>query len=201
MSFDIVPIRRRHLKEVMRIDAAVYPQPWSKRLWTQELQRDHRLYRCALHQGTVVGTIGLLVVADDAHVMTVAVDPAMHRQGVATRLLLHAIGEVVDVGCTALTLEVRVSNTAAQALYRRFGMAPVGNRRNYYEPDGEDALVMWAHEIQSSDYRDRLASIASEKSMAVTAAPARAKSREWRPVPQPASRMRKPRTSIMRRTM
>ncbi len=58
---------------------------------------------------------------------------------------------------TALTLEVRADNTAAQGLYRRFGLAPAGVRRAYYQPDGEDALVMWAHDIHEPPYAARSA--------------------------------------------
>jgi ribosomal-protein-alanine N-acetyltransferase len=58
-----------------------------------------------------------------------------------------------------LTLEVRVSNTPAKTLYQQFGFAPVGVRRNYYVETGEDAIVMWARDIDSDDYTRRLADI------------------------------------------
>ena len=63
------------------------------------------------------------------------------------------------MGATALTLEVRVSNKGAQDLYRRFGFGPVGVRKNYYQEINEDALVMWAHEIDQPEYQELLASI------------------------------------------
>ena len=166
MTLEIVPVEKAHLKAIMAIDAQVYPTPWSRRLWQQELEREQRLYRCAVREGVVVGVVGVLLVADDAHVMTVAVDPAAQRTGVATALMLAAAEEAVAAGATALTLEVRVGNTAAQALYRRFGLAPVGHRRGYYEPDGEDALVMWAHDIDGAEFQDRLRSIAAELEIA-----------------------------------
>ena len=59
-------------------------------------------------------------------------------------------------GCTALTLEVRVSNQAAQEMYRRFGYAPAGVRKNYYSETNEDALVMWADDIDTPEYATRL---------------------------------------------
>ena len=161
-----MPVDKRHLKAIMAIDAQVYPTPWSRRLWQQELEREHRLYRCAVRDGSVVGVVGVLLAADDAHVMTVAVDPAAQRSGVATALMLAAAEEAIAAGAKALTLEVRVSNTGAQALYRRFGLAPVGHRRGYYEPDGEDALVMWAHDIDGPEYEARLRGIAAELDVA-----------------------------------
>ncbi len=166
MTVEIVPVDKGHLKAIMAIDAKVYPTPWSRRLWQQELERDQRVYRCAVRDGDVVGVIGVLLAVDDAHVMTVAVDPTVQRSGVATALMLAAVQDAIAAGATALTLEVRASNKGAQELYRRFGMAPVGHRRGYYEPDGEDALVMWAHDIDGPDYRARLQGIAADLAVA-----------------------------------
>ena len=166
MSLQISPVESSDLRAVMAIDAAVYPTPWSRRLWQQELTRPNRLYRCARRDDAVVGVVGALLVAGDAHIMTIAVDPAAQRTGVATALLLDVANRAIAAGSTALTLEVRASNTAAQALYRRFGLAPVGHRRGYYEPDGEDALVMWAHDIDGEDYGRRLRAIAEDTEVA-----------------------------------
>lgn len=166
MNVDIVPVDTGHLDGIMAIDAQVYPTPWSRRLWRQEIAHEQRRYRCAVHDGTVVGVVGVLLADGDAHVMTVAVDPAVQRSGVATALMLAVAREAIDAGASALTLEVRAGNTGAQALYRRFGLAPVGFRRGYYEPDGEDALIMWAHDIDGPDYRTRLEAIAAELAVA-----------------------------------
>ncbi len=156
---DVVPLAKTHLEAVMAIDAQVYPKPWSKKLWHSELGRTDRIYRVALDHGRVVGHIGIMLVDQDAHVMTVAVGPAVQGRRIGTRLLVSVIPAALAAGSRALTLEVRVSNKGAQALYRRFGMAPVGVRKAYYEPDGEDALVMWADDIASDAYATRLASI------------------------------------------
>ena len=150
------------IEEVMAIEAAVYPKPWSKRLWQQELEKDERLYLCARDGQRVLGVSGAMFVGEDAHVMTVAVDPHHQRRGVATALLLALIEAIVERGSTRISLEVRVSNKGAQSLYRRFGFAPVGSRRRYYEPDGEDALVMWLEDVQTETYLHRLEGISAE---------------------------------------
>ena len=67
--------------------------------------------------------------------------------------------QAIERGATALTLEVRAGNTAAQSLYRRFGFAPAGVRREYYKDSGEDALVMWAYDVDAPAYAERLAAI------------------------------------------
>jgi ribosomal-protein-alanine N-acetyltransferase len=96
---------------------------------------------------------------DEAHVTTIAVDPTWHRHQVGTRLLLNLARASVIHGARHLTLEVRMSNAAAQAMYRRFGFETAGVRKNYYAETNEDALVMWAYHIDSPAYADRLAAI------------------------------------------
>jgi [ribosomal protein S18]-alanine N-acetyltransferase len=118
-----------------------------------------RCYRVAKVGPAVVGYAGLMHVADEGHVTTLAVDPAYHRRQVGTRLLLALAHTARDWGCSGLTLEVRMGNAPAQDLYRRFGFAPAGVRKGYYAETGEDALVMWAHDIDGGDYGGRLRSI------------------------------------------
>jgi len=133
LAVQLVPMRRRHLRSVLRIEAQVYPRPWSLALFMSELGlRATRSYVVARVDGVVVGYAGLMLSMDDAHITTIAVDPAWHRQKIATRLLLHLAREVQRRGARNLTLEVRVSNHGAQALYRSFGFHPAGIRKNYY---------------------------------------------------------------------
>ena len=159
----LVPMRRRHLRSVLRIEALVYPRPWSLSLFMSELAlRSTRAYWVARVDGVVVGYCGLMVTGEDGHVTTLAVDPAMHRRGIGTRLLLALAGEAIRRGVTGLTLEVRMSNQPAQELYRKFGFRPAGVRRNYYVETNEDALVMWADDVDDPAYARRLAEIEAE---------------------------------------
>ncbi len=152
----INPMRRRHLRAVGRIEGQVYPRPWTHATFLSELaQRDDRCYLVAKVGNNIVGYAGELFALDDAHVTTIAVDPGWHRHQVGTRLLLAMARNAVSRGSTSLTLEVRVSNKAAQELYRRFGFAPAGIRQRYYE-NVEDAIVMWAHDITGPEYGHRL---------------------------------------------
>ena len=80
--------------------------------------------------------------AGDADLLTIATLPAARRRGVATAMLTRLVGRARQAGCGAVLLEVRVSNTGAQALYRRHGFVPIGRRRRYYLAPVEDALVM-----------------------------------------------------------
>jgi [ribosomal protein S18]-alanine N-acetyltransferase len=154
---EIVPMRRRHLRTVLRIEALAYPRPWSASLFVSELAlRSSRAYLVAKAAGEVVGYGGLMMTMDDGHITTIAVDPRWQRQKIGTRLLVELAREARKRGATSLTLEVRISNEAAKAMYRKFGFAPVGVRRGYYVETGEDAIVMWAHDVHTDEYDARL---------------------------------------------
>jgi ribosomal-protein-alanine N-acetyltransferase len=156
----VQPMRRRHVRSVLRIEQQVYPRPWSSSLFLSELAlRSTRAYYVARVGRELVGYAGLMMTLDEAHVTTIAVDPRRHRSKIGTRLLLVLAREAIARGATALTLEVRMSNTAAQDMYRRFGFGPVGVRKNYYQEVNEDALVMWAHEVDQPAYVALLDSI------------------------------------------
>jgi ribosomal-protein-alanine N-acetyltransferase len=156
----ITPMRRRHLRGVLRIEQQVYPRPWTFGLFLGEIsQRASRVYLVARVGSEVVGYAGMFRAVDDGHITTVAVDPAWQRHGVATRMLLALARAAVDRGCRNLTLEVRMSNSGAQALYQRFGFVPAGVRKGYYPETGEDALVMWANDIDTEAYTARLREI------------------------------------------
>ena len=153
----ISPMRRRHLRNVLRIEAEVYPRPWSLGLFMSELGlKTTRVYLVARIDSQVVGYAGLMLTGSDGHITTVAVDPEWQRNGIASRLLLGLTGAAIARGCTGLTLEVRASNDGAKELYRRFGFAPAGVRKGDYPETTEDAIVMWAHDIDTADYAARL---------------------------------------------
>jgi [ribosomal protein S18]-alanine N-acetyltransferase len=160
IEVQLVPMRRRHLRGVVRIEAQVYPRPWSHSLFVSELAlRSSRSYVVAKVGREVVGYAGLMMSLTDGHITTIAVDPAWHRHGIGTRLLLTLAYEAIERGALALTLEVRLSNRAAQEMYKRFGFTAVGVRKGYYADTGEDALIMWAYEVSEPPYRRLLAGI------------------------------------------
>ncbi len=156
----LVPMRRRHLRSVLRIESQVYPRPWTLSLFLGELGlRGSRYYVVARADGLVVGYAGLMLSLDEAHVTTIAVDPGWQRHGIGSRLLLNLTRAALARGARHMTLEVRVSNQAAQEMYRRFGFETEGVRKNYYAESREDALIMWVHGIDSDEHAARLSAI------------------------------------------
>jgi ribosomal-protein-alanine N-acetyltransferase len=155
-------MRRRHLRSVLRIENQVYPRPWSLPLFMSELNlRTSRVYYVARVGGSVVGYAGLMLTGDEAHITTIAVDPMWHQHKIGSRLMLQMAREAADRGARHLTLEVRMSNAPAQAMYHKFLFRPAGVRKNYYVETNEDALVMWADDIDREAYAARLADIAA----------------------------------------
>lgn len=158
----LTPMRRRHLRTVIRIETEVYPRPWTMNLFVSELgMASSRIYYVAKIGPTVVGYSGLMLVGEDAHVTTIAVDPRWHRHQIGTRLLLNIATRGRERGAKHLTLEVRVGNEPAESMYRMFGFRPAGIRKNYYAETNDDALVMWADDVDSPEYLERLARIES----------------------------------------
>jgi [ribosomal protein S18]-alanine N-acetyltransferase len=159
----IAPMRTKDLRGVLRVEKAVFPHPWSHRLFVEELsQRRSRAYRAAWVGRSIVGFAGQMFIDDESHVNNIAVDPAWQGRGLGRVLMLDLVRTGLAHGARHLTLEVRVGNDPAIALYRRFGMAPVGVRPNYYPESGDDALIMWARDIDSEAYGQRLAEIERE---------------------------------------
>ncbi len=156
----LVPMRRRHLRSVLKIEHQVYPRPWSLSLFLGELAlRNSRHYVVARVDGAVVGYAGLMLSLDEAHVTTIAVDPAWQKHGIGSRLMINLNHAALAWGAQHMTLEVRVSNTAAQHMYARFGFETEGVRKNYYAESGEDALIMWVHYIGGEHHLCRIAAI------------------------------------------
>jgi ribosomal-protein-alanine N-acetyltransferase len=157
VELEVTRMRRRHLRGVMAIERRVYPRPWSPNLFLAEMNEPRdRLYLVARSGREVVGYGGLVVTGEEGHVTNIAVAPEHHRQKVGTRLFYELVQGALRMGCTAVSLEVRVTNWRAQWLYGRFGLWPVGIRRNYYQETNEDALIMWVDHIRTPEYRRHL---------------------------------------------
>jgi ribosomal-protein-alanine N-acetyltransferase len=105
------------------------------------------------------GYAGLWLMVDEAHVTTIGVHPDHRGQGAGELLFLGLADIAQEMRATRITLEVRVSNLSAQALYRKYGLEIAGVRRRYYSDNGEDAYIMWSEPLASADYRNRIANL------------------------------------------
>jgi len=137
------PMRLEDVSAVHEIEQLSFRTPWPAYAFEQEL-RGNRLARYVVARAgdRVVGFAGIWLMVDDAHVTTFGVHPDWRRQAIGRQLLLNVAELAIAIGARRMTLEVRASNEAAQALYHAFGFEIAGRRPHYYTDDGEDALVM-----------------------------------------------------------
>jgi ribosomal-protein-alanine N-acetyltransferase len=155
----MMEIRRLSLQDldaIVAIENAVYPTPWSRSMFAGELAKPFSLSIGAFDPDAG-GLVAYLVVSryvDAWHIMNVAVQPEYRRQGVASRLLDELFELTSGDPRRGYTLEVRVSNATAIALYERFGFEPSGVRRGYYTDNREDALIMWKDPIRQVAARE-----------------------------------------------
>jgi ribosomal-protein-alanine N-acetyltransferase len=152
------------LEAVHDIESRIFPQPWSVNLFRGELLKpDKRVYLTAKVDDKLVGYVGLMLVDGEAHITTMAVDTPYRGKRVGSLLALRIIEIALLKRVHWLTLEVRESNEGAQELYKRFGFKKIGVRQKYYA-DGENAVIMWTNDIQSNEYKTKIASIKKELS-------------------------------------
>ena len=138
------PMRWWDVEAVHRIEADLFPDPWSVEAFWSELAHvpDTRHYVVAEEGGVVVGYAGLLSSAGQADVQTLAVARDRQGAGLGAELLDAMLGEARHRRAREVLLEVRAENTAAQALYAKAGFERISIRRGYYRPGGTDALVL-----------------------------------------------------------
>lgn len=142
----IRPMTGPDLAAVSAIDRASFTLPWPANSYRFELYENPSslLYVAEAGEDRVVGMIVVWVIIDEAHIATIAVDPAWRGRGIAQELMAAALAASIRQGAVSATLEVRQHNLNAQRLYRRFRFDEVGRRPRYYHDNHEDALIMTA---------------------------------------------------------
>jgi [ribosomal protein S18]-alanine N-acetyltransferase len=144
------------LDEVMNIEPVAYgSHHWSRQAFLDELNKPqaHYFVACDKNTGNILGYTGFWLVGEEAHITTLAVDADVRRHHHGERLLVHIVHQAIKLGASWITLEVRVSNEAAQKLYFKYGFKSLGVRRRYYQDNSEDAFVLWTDNIRSSQYQ------------------------------------------------
>lgn len=141
------PLEEAHLSEIMEIERASHGAPWSEQSFRNELAQVQSVFLVAMLEGKVAGYAGAWILADEAHVTTIAVHPDKRRQGLGRHLMEELLDRSKDAGAVCSTLEVRAGNMAALHLYEELGYVRAGVRKRYYPDNREDAVVMWLHDM------------------------------------------------------
>ena len=163
----IEPMRLEDVPDVHRIESASFPTPWPDYAFKQEIQTNRLAHYLVVKAGDeTVGYGGMWLMVDEAHVTTFAVLPEWRRRGIGGRLMPELMHVALKLNAHIVTLEVRLSNHAARALYGKFGFRPVGIRPRYYSDNNEDALIMTTAPIASDEMRQRIAELEQRYSTA-----------------------------------
>jgi len=132
------------LDRIIEIEQLSFTLPWSRSSFYQELTNNpYARYIVMEYDGQVIGYCGMWLVMDEAHITNIAVLPQFRGKKLGEALMRQAMVLAREEGAQTMTLEVRVSNTVAQSLYRKLGFLNGGIRKRYYSDNQEDALVMW----------------------------------------------------------
>jgi ribosomal-protein-alanine N-acetyltransferase len=151
---EISALTMSDLEHVMEIEPVAFgSHHWSRQSFMNELLNPNGHYFAARDEdGKLLGYSGFWMIGEEAHITTLAVHPDYRRLHVGERLLVNDIIQARRVSADWITLEVRVSNDSAQRLYGKYGFRNLGVRRNYYQDNDEDALVLWTDRLSSPDF-------------------------------------------------
>ena len=132
------------IDSVVDIEKNSFPIPWARGTFISELKRNKLArYYVVEVDGRVVGYAGLWLIMNEAHITNIAIHPKYRGKGMGKKLVGGLIEEILKINIYRITLEVRPSNAAALALYKKFGFVPCGIRPEYYRDNNEDAIIMW----------------------------------------------------------
>lgn len=132
--------------DILKIEQESFTLPWSREAFQNELTTNqYALYIGLEEEGKVIGYCGVWIVLDEAQITNVAILPAYRGRKLGEALMRQVMEVASEKGVRTMSLEVRVSNSIAQSLYRKLGFQDGGIRKNYYSDNQEDALVMWVN--------------------------------------------------------
>lgn len=147
-SITVRPMVMTDVDGVMAVEQDSFLTPWSRSAFEEELAQNRLArYIVAVENDEIVGYAGTWLVINEAHVTNVAVSGQRRREGIG-RLLMQKLMELArENDMESMTLEVRVSNSAARHLYQQLGFVEAGIRKNYYSETKEDALILWCEKL------------------------------------------------------
>lgn len=200
-KFVVEPMTVPDLGDVMVIERLSFSSPWSERAYRFEIEQNENsvmlVVRPAFPQSLwdrirgragvrspVLGYGGLWLLVDEAHISTIAVHPQWRGKGLGELVMLSLLEQGIKRGMQRSTLEVRVSNEAAQGLYRKLGFESAGRQRRYYSDNNEDAYIMVTPPFDTPGFKDNLRRCRAELEARFQASTAQAKAYRLDKTPQ-----------------
>ena len=136
-------LKPEDVDDLVEIEEHCFDVPWTRGAFLKELENKVARYVVAEIDGRIGAYGGIWLVVDEGHITNIAVHPDFRGRGLANEIIEKIIDVCKENDIRAMTLEVKVSNTVAQSLYRKYGFKPSGIRPEYYTETKEDALIMW----------------------------------------------------------
>lgn len=143
---NITAMTQEHIKDISKIEKDCFAIPWNEKEFRDELKNNKMaIYIVALLDEEVVGYAGMWHVINEGHITNVAVKKEHRRKNIGSQMIKNLLEIAKDKEMIGITLEVRVSNKEAQDLYKKNGFILEGIRKEYYDDNREDALIMWSY--------------------------------------------------------
>lgn len=141
------PLKEEDIPELYeKVEKASFTVPWSQKTFYDEIKHNQFAHYTVLEiDGVIAGYCGLWIIVDEAHITNIAIRPEYRRLGLGKALLIYVMELATLAGAKKMTLEVRVTNTIAQNLYKQLGFEITGVRPRYYSDNNEDAYIMWVN--------------------------------------------------------
>lgn len=156
------------ITNIYKIEQETYGKfGWSKNIFKIELSNQfsrYYVFEKVNEEKKIIGYIGCWLIGEEGHITTLVVSQKYRRNHIADILLYNLIQSLQKEDINWLTLEVKVSNIPAINLYKKFGFKELGIRKNYYQDNNEDALLLWSENINSESFKEKLKKISSDKS-------------------------------------
>lgn len=155
-NITIRKMEKRDVTQIMKIESVSFGSfHWTPESFEAEVDNNLGSYFVAEDEnGKILGYSGFWLIVDEAHITTIAIHPNMRKNGLGERLLQNMIETGYEKNAKWFTLEVRVSNIAAQNLYYKYDFKSLGLRRKYYQDNEEDAMIMWTEDIRRESFKN-----------------------------------------------
>lgn len=147
INVEIIEFTDKYIDDVTEISKLNFKIPWSRDSIEKELKNPFSKYVLAKVDNKIIGFGGMWLIVDEGHITNIAVNTNFRGIGIGSAILSSLVSICKQCNGVAMTLEVRSSNAAAQALYSKFEFKNEGVRKKYYSDNGEDAIIMWKRGI------------------------------------------------------
>ena len=143
---EILKMTTEHIKDVHKIEEDCFSIPWSEKAFYDEVTKNKMsIYIIAKEDNKIIGYGGMWHVINEGHITNIAVKKEYRQKGVGSKIVNALIDIAKEKEMIGITLEVRKSNLVAQDIYKKYGFIMEGIRKEYYDDNKEDAIVMWKH--------------------------------------------------------